>query len=199
MVPKRTSYAIRRTPCPLRLQGASHIEDHLYEANFGIHARRRIICESLKVLRAIPYFAIDLVIASIGVVIIENPIYGLFPKPTTITGMYEREFLVGAGVAFILGFFIYWKLKQRTTLWVWALGLCLFLVRVVTGSSESQEIDVLGIVSIRLVFYSLGAITCSCTLRGSNTDRQEGREGIASLLWILGVPAKIAEGVLKIV
>jgi hypothetical protein len=152
----------------------------------------------LKALRTILYFAIDLVVASIGVAIIDSSIYPRFPQPTTITGIYEKEFFISAGVAFILGFFVHWKFKQRTTLWVWAFGIFLFVIRVVMGSSaDSQGIDVLGILSIRTVFYSLGAITCSWTFRGAEDPSTRSREGIASLLWILGVPPKLPKVVVE--
>lgn len=144
------------------------------------------------------YFSVDLVVASLGVAIIESSIYPLFPRPSTTTGIYETEFLISSGIAFVLGFFVYWKLRQRTTLWVWAFGIPLFVIRVVMGpSAESQGIDVLGILSIRMVFYSLGAITCSWTFRGDEDHSTRSREGIASLLWIVGVPPKLPKVVVE--
>jgi hypothetical protein len=154
----------------------------------------------LKALRTILYFAIDLAVASLGVAISESQIYHdpRFPQPSATTGIYEKEFLISAGIAFIFGFFVYRKLKQRTTLWVWAFGICLLVIRVVIGSSaESQGIDVLGILSIRMVFYSLGAITCSCTLREVEDQSTRSREGIASLLWLFGVPPKLPKVVVE--
>jgi hypothetical protein len=140
------------------------------------------------------YFVIDLVVASLGVAIFEASIYRLLPQPATIVGSYWKEFLISAAIAFVLGFFVYWKLIRRTALWVWALGLCLFVVQVIMGLAESEDVDVVGILSLRMIFYSLGALTCSCTLRSGENESGESRQGIASLLWIFGAPPKLPAG-----
>ena len=137
------------------------------------------------------YFGIDLVVASLGVAIIESSLYRLFPQPADIPGIYEKEFLMSGGVAFILGFFVYWGLIRRTALWVWALGVFLFVIRAVMGPPEREVVDLLAVLSIRMVFYSLGALTCSWTLRGGENQLGASRPGLASMLWIFGAPPKL--------
>jgi hypothetical protein len=86
------------------------------------------------------------------VAILESSIYPLFPRPTTTAGIYEKEFLISAGIAFILGFFVYWKLIRRTALCVWALGVLLFVIRAVMGPAEREEVDLLSILSNRMLW-----------------------------------------------
>jgi hypothetical protein len=149
----------------------------------------------LKALRPALYFAIDLVVVFLGVAILESSLYRLFPQPADITGIYKKEFLMSAGIAFSLGFFVYWKLIRRTALWVWALGVVIFVIRVVMGPAERELVDLLAILSIRMVFYSLGALTCSWTRRGVENQSAGSRQSLASLLWIFGAPPKLPVGV----
>lgn len=148
-------------------------------------------------LRPALYFAIDLVIASLGVAILESSLYRLFPQPTDIPGIYEKEFLMSAGIALILGFFVYWSSIRRTALWVWALGLCLLVIRVVMGAEQSEAVFLLSLLAIRLLFYSFGALTCSWTLRSDKNQAAVSRPGLASLLWILGAPPKLPAGIVE--
>jgi hypothetical protein len=146
---------------------------------------------TLKALRLALYFVIDSIVASLGVAIFESSLYRLFRQPTDIRGIYEKEFLLSAGIAFILGLFVYWRLIRRTALWVWTVGVVLFVIRVVMGPEESEVVNLLAILSIRMVFYSLGALTCSWTLRGGEKQSAGSRRDLGSLLWILGTPPKL--------
>ncbi|HXE62187.1 MAG TPA: hypothetical protein VN519_01530 [Bryobacteraceae bacterium] len=73
-------------------------------------------------------FLFNSALAVIGVVIVEEAVYPLY-RPATIVGVYEKEFLLSAGVAFALGFLVYFKWQYRAALWVWVLGVCVYLGR----------------------------------------------------------------------
>jgi hypothetical protein len=109
-------------------------------------------------------FVLNSLIATIGVAISEGPFYHAF-NPRTYKGMYLKEITLSAGIAFLLGCFIYLKWRVPASQWVWIIGICTFGWQLTTGNRPGIEGDflssTLAFVSIRFVFYSLGAISCS--------------------------------------
>lgn len=141
------------------------------------------------------YFFVDLLIASLGVAIIESAVYPILPRPATISGIYAKELLISGGVAFVLGAIFYWKLNRSSSLWIWTLGICLFVTRVASGAGIGS--DVLGFLSIRMVCYSLGAGICALTIGGTRGQETNNSQGVASLFWIFGVPARLPKATLQ--
>jgi hypothetical protein len=121
-------------------------------------------------------------LAVIGVIIVEEAVYPVY-RPTTIVGVYEKEFLLSAGVAFGLGFLVYFRWQYRTALWVWVLGACVYAGRLALYAAHaplvSGDAATLGLVSIRAVFYSVGAVACRWTVR-RDTPRPEAPRLLSS-------------------
>ena len=65
-------------------------------------------------------------------------------------------------IAFLLGGFVYYKWKPPEAKWLWIAGACGFAWRVILGSPQTIHEEVgwltLGLVSLRVVSYSLGAL-----------------------------------------
>jgi predicted membrane channel-forming protein YqfA (hemolysin III family) len=69
--------------------------------------------------------------------------------------------VISASVAFLPGGFVYYKWKPPEAKWLWIAGVCGFAWRVILGSPQTIHEEVgwftLGLVSLRVVSYSLGA------------------------------------------
>jgi len=106
-------------------------------------------------------FLINSAIAFLGVAISELSVYAIY-RPRTIAAAYVKEILVSATVALVLGFIVYFKWRQKAALWIWTIGVVLFLWRLATQyDSDFWTRSILAYISVRAVFYSLGAICCS--------------------------------------
>lgn len=117
-------------------------------------------------LRPARDFFFHLAVAVFGVRLIEDSISPLFPRPTDIVGAYKKEFIMDAAVSLVIGFLICLKWRQRAALWVWIVGLCVFASRFVYRFDMGAS-GVAGMVSVRCVFYSLGATAFSLSSRRS--------------------------------
>ena len=101
--------------------------------------------------------------AVFGTAIIASQLQHIFRAQTT-RGLFIRELLVDASVAFLLGTVVHYKWKVPEAKWIWVVGVCGFAWRVTLGAPQTihEEVDwfTLGLVSLRAVFYSLGALCC---------------------------------------
>ena len=115
----------------------------------------------LKRLRAVRDFFFNSLVATIGANIAEDGVSPLF-HPKTWAGIYMKEAFLSAGIAFVLGWLVYFKWRHRTAFWVWSLGVCTFAWRLALAGKGAPldivESATLGFVSVRAVFYSLGAL-----------------------------------------
>jgi hypothetical protein len=86
--------------------------------------------------------------------------------PRTIGGIYIKEIVLSATVAFLLGSFVFYRWKYATSKWTWVVGVCGFTLRAIfrwsypVGTRGFIFLLTLDAVSVRMVFYSLGA---ACT------------------------------------
>ena len=69
---------------------------------------------------------------------------------------------MSAAIAFLIGAIAYYKLRSVEAKWVWVLGVCGFALRVMHPTAltiqEESLLFTLGLVSVRAVCYSLGAL-----------------------------------------
>jgi hypothetical protein len=127
-------------------------------------------------LRAVRNFIFNSVLATIGVAIMEGAVYPLV-NPKTYAGRYLKELLISAAIAFLLGYLAYFKWRSATAFWVWIIAIVTFGWRLTIGSGNADDLAevvtsaTLAFVSVRAVFYSLGAICCSLiTARPISSD-----------------------------
>ena len=104
---------------------------------------------------------LHLLTALFGTAIIASELSHIF-HPQAIRGVFIRELVISASVAFLLGSFVYYKWKPPEAKWLWIAGACGFAWRVILGSPQTIHEEVgwltLGLVSLRVVSYSFGAL-----------------------------------------
>jgi hypothetical protein len=149
-----------------------------------------------RTFRAIGAFLWNLLTAIVGTTIIDAETHSIFPPPT-LAGRLLREDILGAIVAFGLGYFVYYKWKSTSAKWIWTLGvfwLGLRALHVVAGAHGTLFAEIFGgravldapsfndwdfftLPFFRTVFYSAGAFCCyrsSAAMRsgslGTTTD-----------------------------
>jgi hypothetical protein len=117
----------------------------------------------LAVFRFARDFLLNSVAATLGVAILESSVHHAFHQKT-FTEIYVEAVFLDAAIAFLLGFFVYFKWKAQAALLVWVIGVCTFVWRLTLGNPRSldEEVNwaVIDFVSVRAVFYSIGAVCC---------------------------------------
>ena len=122
--------------------------------------------ETLKTLRAVRNFVCNSATATIGVKLAQDEIGPAFPTHT-LAGNYLKAILLGAILAFLLGFVVYRKWRFRTALWVGVIGLCTFAWRLSLGTpNPNSPVEIVNaatyvFLSVQCVSYAVGA---SCAL-----------------------------------
>ncbi len=118
----------------------------------------------MKVLRATASLVGNWLTAAIGTAIWNAEFEHIF-HPGTIRGLYIREILLSAVVAFLLGYFVFYKWRSAPAKWVWVVGVLGFTWRATldTPSTPAATATLLSLdaVSVRAAFYSLGAWSCA--------------------------------------
>ena len=126
-----------------------------------IQVSRKDIVVSLRVAGG---FVLNSLLATFGVAIAESPFWRGY-NPEGYKALYLKEIALSAGIAFLLGCLIYLKWRVPASRSVWIIGICTFAWQLTLGNHPGIAGDplsaTLAFVSIRLVFYSLGAICCS--------------------------------------
>ena len=118
----------------------------------------------MKVLRGAASFVGNVLTALIGTAIWDAGLSRIF-HPRTIRGIYLTEIGLSAVIAFLLGYFVFYKWKSAPAKAVWVVAVLVLAYRstfsppktpgeIVTQSS-------LDWLSVRAIFYSLGAWSCA--------------------------------------
>ncbi len=114
-------------------------------------------------------FLLNCLAAIFGTVLFEAGFWNLF-HPRTPGGIYVKQIVLSATVAFLLGSFVFYRWKYATSKWIWMVGICGFALHAISlailpdlhqsvrGFILSMTLDA---VSVRLVSYSLGAACAS--------------------------------------
>ncbi len=114
-------------------------------------------------------FLLNCLAAIFGTVLFEAEFRNIF-HPRTPGGIYVREIVLSAAVAFLLGSFVFYRWKYATSKWIWMVGICGFALHAISlailpdlhqsvrGLILSMTLDAM---SVRVVFYSLGAACAS--------------------------------------
>jgi hypothetical protein len=129
-------------------------------------------------------------LAWFGTAVVETPLGHLY-RVHNIDQVLEKEYLLSAGCALLLGYFVYRRWRPTSARWVWVMGFFWFVVGVVSVL-HSQPVSVLAshppsllrtfsgadcidgtralgcrdwllftLPALRLVIYSLGALLCA--------------------------------------
>jgi len=114
-------------------------------------------------LRTARDFLLNWLTAAVGTALISEELARLV-EARTARGLYLREIVFSAVVAFLLGYLIFYKWESRTSIWVGVVGVLGFVWRILLGnpltpSGELSQAN-LDFVSTRALFYSLGAFCC---------------------------------------
>lgn len=133
-----------------------------------IHNRRALVIKIATFPRPIE-FLLNCLAAIFGTVLFEAAFGNLF-HPRTLGGIYVKQIVLSATVAFLLGSFVFYRWKYATSKWIWMVGICGFALHAISlailpdlHQSERGYILLVALdaVSVRVVSYSLGAACAS--------------------------------------
>ncbi len=117
----------------------------------------------MKVLRVIASFVGNWLTAVIGTAIWSAGLYRIF-HARTVGGVYLKEIFLSAVIAFLLGYFVFYRWKSVPAKWVWVVGVVGLAWRATlrspTTPGETVSLYSLDWTSVRAIFYSLGAWSC---------------------------------------
>lgn len=129
--------------------------------------------ESVPVIKiaSLPWpieFLLNLIAANFGTGLFEAELSNLF-HPHSLGGIYLKQIVLSATVAFLLGSFVFYRWKYASSKWVWIVGICGFAFHAIlpdfTHFTPEQRGYLLSValdaVSVRMVSYSLGAACAS--------------------------------------
>jgi hypothetical protein len=118
-------------------------------------------------LRALAALIGNFLVAVLGTAISEQAFYNLY-HPTSLQGGYAKELILSAGVAFLLGGFVYYKWNTGAAKWIWIVGACGLIWLLVGSWGQTPLIPewlrawaVLSFVAARTIAYSAGAWLCA--------------------------------------
>ena len=118
----------------------------------------------MKVLRATASFLGNCLTAVIGTAIWNTGLEHVF-HPRTIKGIYLTEIALSGVVAFLLGYFVFYKWKSAPAKWVWVVAVIVLAWRATLPTPhtpvEMVSLYSLDWISVRVAFYSLGAWSCA--------------------------------------
>ncbi len=105
----------------------------------------------------------NFLVAALGTAISEGAFYGIY-HPVSTQGIYAKEMILSAAIAFLLGGFVYYRRRSGTAKWIWIAGVAGLMWFVAGSWGETRFIPewfrtwaVLSFISIRVIAYSAGA------------------------------------------